>query len=265
MKDESMPAPVYVSPGDYAQQALPGQDRPPARLGIRHFLLWIAIVATILAIQRGLDWVSGINFRWSNLAIRSAFALVNGAAIAGLLVMASRLVRGRASDGVSPGKYLLPFFGVTALTSLVVDGVMALLNNMEVSNYEAYLGVHIVQGGLNAVVAILFAMLCFQAIRWLLFFLVEGIGIATVALLGCVTLVLSRAPFAHQLAVHNWPYWGYQMHALVMIIGLFIVVALDAQARAKRDWLYWAGVIAWIAHFAIHVAAQVSFWVGGRW
>jgi hypothetical protein len=97
-----------------------------------------------------------------------------------------------------------------------------------------------------------------DALRWKLLIGAKGLGLATAATLGTISLILGD-PLSTWPSLYPWMLYGSLAWSLALFLFLAFAASLDLWQRAARDWMHWLGVGVIGLNYAMQFVSMISF------
>ena len=244
----TIPRMSTVSP-DLLPPVLKQHDPPQPRLGIIHLMAWTLGSAMILAIQRAFNQQNLSELPWIHQAAQLTLGICNafiyGAAVGGVFLWMSRLVRGGPKFPVAAGHWLLLIQGCLALLSWACMGMLSLLQGFgelgfDSGNFRAFLIIWLVQKVVPILLWIAAAVLCSGPTYWRVALGVHAISDALCALL--LSLAILSTFGSNDLFDGVWAIGAVQLLDLLPALAVLVAAVLDLAYGVRRDWLHWVGV-----------------------
>jgi len=209
------------------------------RLGIIHFLAWMAVSGALLKLSTAMydsQRMSPLPHVGVYRAVGASYALVQATAMVGLGVLLLALARG-SRGRFQPGHWLLLIEGVFICGWVLQVAVWLLLIPLDQPERVSSLIL-----GIGLVVNLVSAAVCWRAAsrlmegrRWPRYFRALAIFAALRALLLTPGVLMSPSS-QYWVNLAYAPLW-----TPVEAAALITVVVLDVRCRARRDWLHWLG------------------------
>ena len=242
------------------------QEFVAPRLGIVHFLIWMAVTAVLLKLKLAYlaTLPSSIPERW-NLVLRVqilASEPLCAAGFVGLGVLALARRHG-AAGRLQPGHWIML---VTATISLVWYAwwCMSFLasNQAGVSpSYGEFLAMWLPYVTTPLFGAVIYSIATFRATgglcwKWSLRMLaVSQTVLFTASLLTLVQAVFLTGLFRGYGIAYCW------LFSEVEGAIVFVAAAVDLARRARRDWLHWLGIVLVEGGAVLGIAMQICTWL----
>ncbi len=222
------------------------------RLGIIHFLGWMACVAVAFSVRNSIMLVMQEARAESvaSVALGAMYSIGMGTAWGALVLWLSRRYRGLPFP-VFPGEYLWLVYGIANLIGLIVMGVYVVIAS------ESGTTIVVLLGMMDVAVAIVFlaAAVKVRVKRWRVLLLV----LMATSLLNCLAYLSHLLVFVGGLFFAPLVSWLPLVPLFVEPLVLAIVVARDLFQRQRCPWSHWTGVavLFWMsaASFAQYVCA----------
>ncbi|MCH5375183.1 MAG: hypothetical protein JJ992_14520 [Planctomycetes bacterium] len=227
-------------------------DPPQPRLGVSHLMLWMLGSGLLLSVHQQVSNPDTAGrptwFQWHQTVIAVISSIVYGPAIASLIMVVFRKIRGGPRFPSQPGHWLL--LGIGSYTALQTAGYLLamtlsylamtlsyrdILDDMAIKMGTACLG--------HVTALILFAIAAYRIDerrywRVLFVFLAAVQGVVALAY-GC--LATAGVRFSDSIwALARIAFYGTPA---VVLAAMILVVVLDHRRAKGRDWLHRVGVL----------------------
>ncbi len=242
------------SPPDENPQGDSSAARQPPRLGIRHLMLWTAMTAVVLGMQRVASYRSPMQNEYV-LFYGILWPMLTGGQLAGLIILTAWRYR-RLSFSLQPGEWLLLVTGLSSTVTLLLSWPLVIFfDTVGSEGWTAYLYVY---GWLMAVFLCGIDFLPAWKVRdsrpWRVFFWIIFIRIVLGTLLRLTALLspmMLAETFLRAISFYILPY------APVVILG--VVLWTDHRARRNWRWTHWVGIGLYLATTLLKVISTMWF------
>lgn len=213
---------------------------PPERLSIAHLLVWTALSAVLLGVDRATSHLPHIQPSSFTRLMSFIYAPLFGAGVAGLVLMAWRLVTDGPRFPAQPGHWLLVIGGVQSLMHLSLFTFQAIVQLG--FSWELFLAGRFVE---ELTCGTLLALAIRDSRRiWRITFVIGLIGYALQLLLTIITLLwLEPALLRVELLMH----W-------IVFASCVIAAIDDCTQRDWRDYLHWTGLVVRLTYLSLVTA-----------
>ena len=212
--------------------ASPANGRSVERFGIVHVLVWTALTAVLLAVDREISVPSaGQTYVAIHLAFRTFYAILGGAAVTGLWITVSKRSQLRTA-ALEPGQWLLVLIGITVLSHVVVQLGLVFLDAMTMHRYRFLLGwTWVARYVLITLLFVVVALRFIASRQWRIALLV----MAAVELIRAKTIVLL---VTHQIWARVGLFVPWDLAAAAAVL---FAVWKDRRLGVSRSWLHKLG------------------------
>jgi len=203
----------------------PAPEQP--RLGVMHLLIWSACVALDLGINQLFIKQVARFITTPLLALSTLYSLASGAALGGILLLASRRLRGLAFPR-HPGECVLVALGFGAAATLIMD-IEACLQAVHITEPDPVrfmMEVLISTSGIILGISYLVRVIRVEPRWWRLFFAAAGVVAA-------VSLFLPRTMYESRV---------FLLWFLLPQVFLFAALVADWRHGRRYPWTHWLGV-----------------------
>lgn len=201
------------------------------RLGIIHLLVWTACVAMVLGSDQTFSAVFSHGQDKSGVILaRGLAALGSGAGLGGLFLWGWRRRHGRPFPR-HPGEYLLVVIGLSAILSMLMEGVLCALVvpvKEAIPSTSWLLPVWTCSDALACGAMYSVAAWCVTAWRWKAAFLV------------CLTVTILRTLIS-LLDAYSSVSW--LVVSLPTDLAILIAILIDLRHRLRFPWPHWLGIV----------------------
>ncbi|HYW78481.1 MAG TPA: hypothetical protein VE890_02855 [Thermoguttaceae bacterium] len=216
------------------------------RLGIMHLLVWTACVAVYFSFLRTMTESGQEQFLGSSNAVSVFYGLGMGTALAGLVLLVSRRLRGFPL-AKHPGEYLLLLFGVSLIASVVIQMIIVRIGPISVGRWSwaeyALMGTSYGMLAIDGLI-LLIATVRVKILHWRVFFVIM---MMTLALQFLGPLILARFLSVRSMGV------AFQLIPQIDTVLLTVVVLIDLWRSERYPWQHWFGIGLrfWFGAFAV--------------
>jgi len=199
----------------------------PPRLGVGHLLIWVGCCAVYLTLLRQGGGVAD----WRHFVVICLHATGHGAALAAVVVLALRALRGQRWT-IEPGLWLLAAMGVVAAVRIALG----------LAERDVFFRDEVVLRSIACCLLVLPALSRATPPWW--------------KVVCCLLAALWAAPLAAGLLQHalggavvEFAQWASHGRLACAALLLIVAVAIDVRRRAARSWLHFVGAAGflWIA------------------
>jgi hypothetical protein len=234
------------------------QHQPP--LSISHLLVWTALSAAMMWLRTWEDRFAQARdiFGTSQVMWRAFVAIYSGACAGGLMVFASRRLRGMQFP-VAPGDWIWVWQGVSVLSAMPLETAYwyCVKTSMQSSSVAATLVA--TQYFISAISFAVPAFFCQETGAWK-WFLWTTAALVSLGAVGTVLSVMSGSA----VTVKSWSAVSLVRHMVIAAL-LAWAVAADLRNHVRRMWSHWAGVLILAAGDGVQVVLEaLSLWLGPR-